>query len=342
MKDKENRKGQQAPGGEDDLLQTLFDNSGARERPPQEFEREAREVLYAEWKHTSGRRKKRRFLTGLAVAASLLVALGVMVRLGVGPSLPGPEIRLAIMENMTGTVRVYRDDGSLKQKSLKSDEWLMGQQKVATGMDSAIALRWVNGQSIRMDENTTLRLESSGKIQLESGRIYMDTARRTAKSKALSISTPAGQVRHIGTQFMTSVSLAGTTVSVRSGSVALEQSGAEHLVAQGEQLSVSEDGVRSIKKIDTWGEHWQWVERITPAFDSNGKSIADLLDWVGNETGHLVEYASFDAQDHARTTVLRGKLELEPMKALTLITQSSGMEAMVSGGLITVSLVKTD
>jgi hypothetical protein len=170
----------------------------------------------------------------------------------------------------------------------------------------------------------------------------MDTAHRTANSEALTISTPSGPVRHVGTQFMTAVSLAGTTVSVRYGSVALEQSGTDHLVAQGEQLSVSEDGKRSIQQIDTWGEPWQWAERIAPAFDSDGKSIADLLDWVGNETGQLVEYASFDAQEHARKTVLRGKLELEPMKALTMITQSSGMDARVSGGLITVSLASTD
>lgn len=342
MKDQDKRKGQQAPGGEDDLLQTLFENARAREKPAQEFEREARETLHAEWKRISGRRKKHRFLAGLAVAASLLVALGVVVRLGGGPSLPDPETRLAILENTTGTVRLYRDDGSLIPEPLRPNEWVLGQQKVATGMGSAIALRWVNGQSIRMDENTALRLESSGNIQLESGRIYMDTAQRAAKSEALSISTPAGRVSHVGTQFMTAVSLAGTTISVRSGSVALEQSGTDHLVAQGEQLSVSEDGRRSIQKIESWGEHWQWAERITPAFDSDGKSIADLIDWVGNETGHLVEYASFDAQEHARKTVLRGTLELEPMKALTMITQSSGMEAMVSGGLITVSLANTD
>ncbi len=339
MKDQDKRNGRKGSGGADDQLHTLFQHAGAREKPLGEVEQAARDTLHAQWHQTVARRKRRRILAGLAVAATVVIALGAVIRLTVGPPAPGAAIQLAVVDNLLGTAQVHEDGANAKSESLGMDSRLRSRQVVETGVDSATALRWAHGQSIRLDENTRIRLDSSSGIWLDHGRIYVDTANRASGAESLTIATPAGLVRHVGTQYMTAVSLAGTTVSVRSGKVALQLSGTDHPVARGEQLTISGDGVRSVRQIDPWGDSWQWVESITPAFDSDGKSIADLIEWVASETGHSVEYASFDAEKQARQTVLRGRLELEPMKALTMITQTSGMEAQVSHGLIMVSLV---
>ena len=215
---------------------------------------------------------------------------------------------------------------------------LINRQEVVTGTGSATALRWIHGQSIRLDENTRIRLDSANSIWLYKGRIYVDTTRRGSGAEALTIFTLGAQVRHVGTQYMTAVSAEGISVSVRSGKVALDMSGSEHLVARGEQLTVTGNGKRSVQQIEAWGELWQWTESVTPDFDSDGRTIADLIEWVASETGHSVEYDSFEAEDRALQTILKGKLEREPMKALAMITQTSDMNARVSDGLIMVSL----
>lgn len=341
MNEREYRKNQRKSGGADDQLQTLLQQVSARPRPPDEAEHAARAALSAEWRQISGRRKRRRYMAGLAAAASVLLTVGVMVHFTGWPSANGPGLRLAKVENLVGTAQ-RNVEHSTGRETLNQNEWLVGPQYIQTGPGSAVGLLWTNGQSIRLDEHTRLRLESEQLVRLERGQIYIDTAHRTVGAVALSIATPAGEVRHVGTRYMTTVTPQGTTVSVRSGTVSVDLSGIEHILAQGEQLNVSGDGERSVRQIEIWGEHWQWAERITPAFNSDGKSIADLIDWVGDETGHLIEYDTQDAETQARNTVLRGQLEMEPMMALTMITQTSGMEASVADGLITISLARVD
>ena len=253
MKDQSDRNGQQAPGGDEDLLQTLFRQAGARQKPSSEDELSARAALHADWRQLTALRRKRRVLAGLAVAATVLIAIGAVIRLSGGLSAPGPAVQLAVVENLVGTAQVHPDDGAMKSEQLGTDARLSGRQAVETGDDSAVALRWIHGQSIRLDEGTRVRLDSIDSIRLERGRIYVDTGRRGGATDALTISTPSAQVRHVGTQFMTAVTFAGTTVSVRSGRVALDLSGAEHLVASGEQVTVSSDGKRSKQQIETWG-----------------------------------------------------------------------------------------
>ena len=338
MKDQDRKNGQQRPGGEEELLQTLFRQAGAREKPGTEEERAAREALRAEWQRMVGRRKKRRFATGLALAASLFIAIAVVILTAGGPPAPGPATQLAAVDALRGTVRYFPAGISRNPEPLRESSRLTGGNALETRADSGVALAWVHGQSIRLDENTRVQFESPGDIRLEHGRVYVDTAGQSRAAEGLVILTPAGRVRHVGTQYMTAVAPAGTTVSVRAGRVSLDTSGTLNYVTRGEQLTVSVDGRHQVEEIDTWGEQWEWAASIAPAFDSDGKTIADLIDWVAGETGHEVEYASLRAEEQARQTVLRGQLGLEPIKALEMITQTSGLQARLSGGRIAVSL----
>jgi len=338
MKNQDSRKSQEKSGG--DVLQALFQHASARERPSAELERAARDTLSAEWRQIATHRKRRRQLAGLALAASVLVAVGFAISVSGTFSSPAPAIQLAVVEKQAGRARILADESAEKFEILRIDSGLMSRQVVETGPGSVTGLLWIHGQSIRLDENTRVRLESSGLIRLDRGRMYVDTAKSAAKAETLLISTPAGLVRHVGTRYMTVVSLAGTTLSVRSGKVMIDLEGIEHLVSRGEQINVGGDGQRTMQQIETWGEQWQWAERSSPTIDADGKTIAELIDWVAGETGHTVEYASSDAERQARNTIFRGQLELEPMKALSTITQTSGMDAQVLDGRIVVSLAQ--
>jgi ferric-dicitrate binding protein FerR (iron transport regulator) len=341
MKKQDHSKESHRPDGTDDLLQKLLRHAGTREKPPGEFERIARESLHAEWRQISDRRKRHRWMIGFAAAASLLVTIGVVVQFAGGVSATEPGVRLAQVKNLTGTA-LANGPGREDISPLDSGDWLLSGQYLETARGSAIALHWTNGQSVRLDENTRMQLNSAQDIGLKQGRIYVDTNEHAGDANILAISTPAGELRHVGTQYMTEVTPAGTTVSVRSGTVLIDLSGTGHMVKQGEQLSISGDGTRLIQQIQPWGEPWLWAESITPAFASDGKSIADLLAWVETETGRSIQYDSEDAEVLAQTTKLHGRVEQAPMSTLFTVTQTSGMEARVSDGVIFISLVHVD
>jgi hypothetical protein len=86
------------------------------------------------------------------------------------------------------------------------------------------------------------------------------------------------------------------------------------------------------------GAAWQWAEALAAPYASDGRSLADFLGWVGRETGHRVEYASTDAAHAAANAELRGKVEMEPMRALQSVVQTSDLLAEVDDGIITVRL----
>ena len=204
-----------------------------------------------------------------------------------------------------------------------------------------MAIRWLNGESIRLDEHTKLRLKSAVEIELIAGRIYVDTAGAGPIAELL-ITTPAGQVRHLGTRYMTTVSAGGTSVSVREGQVLLEAQGVETVAGRGEQLKVNASGAHSLEMISTYGPLWQWTEELAPVFSSDGRSIADFLDWVARESGRVVEFASPQAEKLAGDTLLRGQVEMEPMRALNVVMQTSDLASEVSAGMIVVRLLAED
>jgi hypothetical protein len=62
--------------------------------------------------------------------------------------------------------------------------------------------------------------------------------------------------------------------------------------------------------------------------------MSDFLDWVSRESGRSLEYGSVAAETLARDTVMRGTVDLQPMRALELMLQTSDLVAKVHTGVI--------
>jgi ferric-dicitrate binding protein FerR (iron transport regulator) len=323
-----------------DNLKELFRHASARERPPAEKELAVLQALHAEWSGLARHRKWRKAVIALAAAASIFLALIVGWNQVQSPQSPGPAMHLAAVEKLTGTVLV-QSSGDPATQSLEVSGTLETGQQIVSADDSRVAIRWLNGESIRMDEHTKLRLNSATGIELLAGRIYVDTTGASPIAELL-ITTPAGLVRHLGTRYMTTVSAGGTSVSVREGQVLLEAQGVETVASRGEQLNVNASGAHSLEMISTYGSLWQWTEELAPVFSSDGRSMADFLDWVARESGRVVEFASPRAEKLARDTLLRGQVEMEPMHALNVVMQTSDLAPEVNAGTIVVRLPTED
>jgi hypothetical protein len=79
---------------------------------------------------------------------------------------------------------------------------------------------------------------------------------------------------------------------------------------------------------------------LAPAFALDGRSLADFLDFVGRETGRTVAYTSPRAAQLANSTRLRGNVEIDPVRALDAILQTTDLEAEARGGALRITLRK--
>jgi len=320
---------------EEEVLKALFKHASSRKRPPQAVENEIRETLHGEWLKQTRKRRLRKRVAGWAIAASVLLALLVSTGLLWQPAPDLQQVSLATVEKMTGDVYV-RNEGEQVARVLPSVGLVAGSE-LSTSSGSRIALTWDNGESIRVDENSRIAFISSSEIGLHSGHIYIDSAGARIKDKAFSIRTPSGPVSHLGTQYITGITGDGISISVREGEVSIG-SGAERTIAmQGQKLSITSDGHQSLTSIPVYGENWQWIEQLAPDFNMDGRTMQDFLDWVGHETGLEIKYDSDKTRAVAAQTRMHGMVELEPLRAMELILQTSDLTHVLKDGTIRIS-----
>lgn len=324
-------------GNSDELFASLFKNAATRTRAPADDEARIHATLHTEWRQALGRRRWRRLTVGLAAAASVVLAIFVSTGVFNDPPVQTPTRTVASVVKQSGRVLVGTGGTLEAMQRLRAEETLLSGMVISTAYDARLALRWLGGESIRLDENTRLRLISETEMELLSGRIYIDTHADDSQpigTSELAINTPFGRVQHLGTRYMTSLTHASVIVSVRQGSVAVTGNNEESIATSGQQLSVSSKGNVSLAPIAVFGETWQWVEEISPGFTLDGRSLSDFLDWVSRESGRSLEYGSAAAKTLARDTVMHGTIDLQPMRALKLMLQTSDLVAEVHTGVI--------
>lgn len=326
---------QHHPGDDDrdDLLESLLGHATARQRAPAQDERRVRDSLHRQWLDMTLRRRRLRsgFAAGLAASILLAAVVGIIRLDRQAPD--GPLVQLATVDKQSGNVYTHPVAEPASSRRLASGALFAG-QAIATARNARVAFTWSSGESVRVDQNTRLTLVSATAIQLLEGRIYFDSGRAGEARGALQFRTPAGTVRHLGTQFMAGVSGSTLTLSVREGKVTVGGDGPASTATPGEQIQVTAGGAQTRQPIRTYGALWAWTEALTPGFSLDGHSAHEFIDWVSRETGRKASYASAAAERLARQTTLHGSIDLEPMRALELILQTSDLVPVIRNGEI--------
>lgn len=331
-----NHKDNQAGHSPEDRIEALLREAAVRERPSKADETAIREALHAEWKAATTKRKRLK-AGGFAVAAALLVAV-LAFQLNEAGSGPAPAaVTLASVDIIEGIAETSVGDEPPTGR-VTQDSNLSSGTSLSTTAGAALSLTWRDGSSVRIDQQTRLRLTHAGEIELLEGQVYIDSRDRPADTLSPALLTPAGLVRHTGTRYMTSVEAGQTRVRVRDGAVALDWTDGAHTANEGQEVSASAGTAPVVRNIATYGEDWAWADSLAEPFDANGRTIAEFLEWVGHETGHEIRYESPRASQLAHETQLRGEVTLDPMRALDLVLQTSELSAQVDHGIITVRL----
>ena len=191
--------------------------------------------------------------------------------------------------------------------------------------------------SLRADRNTRLAFEDVDQVRLMQGSVYVDSGGLNTVSK-LRIETPAGEVRHLGTQFLVSVSGTATRIRVREGRVALARAGsAAHDIAAGDALEVDGSKVQLLQDQPANGAEWEWATNTAPAFDIENRPLAEFLSWVAREHGWRLTYLDESTRLRAHDIRLHGSVAgLAVTAMLERVELITGVSLRVQDGVLQV------
>lgn len=301
----------------------------------------ARSAVRTEWQAVYCKRRIRRRLVTVAAAASIVgaIAAGLFV-LRLPSALPE---RVATIEKASGSIYLLGEQSVLHE--LPDLTELSTGQTLVTGDNSAIALAWLGGGSLRIDEGSRVEFTSPVEIFLRDGRVYFDSQPSALQGDALPgsasgfvVRTTEGLIRHVGTQYMAGVTANSVTVSVREGRVIVAGNTVDATATAGQQVRLQGNSKPSYANISAHGELWRWAERIAPAVIADRRSAYEFIYWVARESGLDVQFASDSVEQSAHTTRMSGGSgDLEPRAALHLLLQTTTLKAVIADGSILIT-----
>jgi FecR protein len=308
--------------GNPDLLAELLRAAGRREAPSPEAY--ARTYAIASDALASKLRARRRNLALRLAAGLAVIAIGIAI---VGDFSPAPAVTAARLDRLIGAAEMSPSGTDRWMPLGGGSVTLEAGAALRTSAGARVGLLLARGESLRLDERTQITLASPTRIDLVAGTIYLDTGDETAREPHLSIVTPLGITRDIGTQFEVRFRDGGYRLRVRSGTVLLERGADRTRTRAGDEVRFTRHGSFERLHIASDSPEWHWVESVAPDPGIDGETLTSLLDWIAAETGRTIRYDSVAVEDRARITVLHGNVRgLAPLDALAAMLATTDFE----------------
>jgi ferric-dicitrate binding protein FerR (iron transport regulator) len=310
-------------GTDDRDLAALLAAAGPLARPSPEAMAEARAAVEAEWRAAvATRRNRQRTMTWAAAAGIAVAAVAVWIA---RPWVQPAHELVGAVERIVGEVE--QDSGRGRWTPLAATDALDAGTRLRTGSDGRAALQLGSGIELRLDSRTVIAIAEPGRAVLAEGAVYVDAgAEPGAATQDFLLETPAGTVRHLGTQYEARIVDGALRVGIREGRVEIGSRGGKLLGEAGEQL-VLQDGRLTRSQLAATADDWDWVAMVTPPFSIEGRSVDAFLGWAGRETGRAVVYATPEAERRAREVALRGTVEgLTPDEAVVAVLSTTSLQ----------------
>lgn len=303
------------PGGEEDARLERMIGDALRGEPLDELRlARMRSTVHGEWRATIAAQGqvRRRPWVGVAAAAVLLAAI-VVGWLAMRPA------------EVFGVLQGPLADSGLADARLRVGARFQVRSSLLVALQA--------GGLLRAQPGSELALESAGEVRLLRGTVFLDAQGR-APSMALRVDTPAGVVRHLGTQFEVAIVDDKVRVRVREGSVSVR---GDLRVGEGEQLTLGPGGEARREPFATYDSGWRWVESPLADVPVDGRSLAFLLQWVARDTGRKLEFSDERSATLAGETILHGSVTgLAPELALRAMLATTSLEADIRADRIVV------
>ncbi len=265
------------------------------------------ETVHKSWRRNTFRGAMLRWMVPAGVAATVAITM-------IFVSQPDPvPLRVA------ATVSRVVGSGPISSEYLQGAPVHAG-EVISTGSDEGLSLLLARSESLRIDENTRIRVDAADRFTLLAGRIYADTGQFVYRNGGLKIDTEFGVVTDVGTQFSVAAIDQSLDVAVREGRVGVRSQTDTYAARMGERLTLVQGEGASVTELDTHDEYWDWVVDLTPMFDTTNKSLLDFLKWAARETGRELQFGSDESRMFAMRTDVHGSVDgMTPDEALEAV-----------------------
>ncbi len=324
---------------ERDIVEVLR-STGRRSEPPDELTRSVRAAVEAEWREVIAQRARRRLFGRIGFSAAAALVLAAVAVWIYQPLFLSSGEKMADVSIAVGAVRVK--SGVLgRWQPVAQHQAVHAGEVLATAANGRAALTLAGELSLRLDHDTRIALTDATHITIESGAVYVDSSGNLPpQEERLQVMTPAGAVRHVGTQYEARLVDSGVRIAVREGRVQLNTTaGATHLAAAGEQMTVSAAGAVERSAISRYDASWQWAATTAPGFDIDGRPVTQFLAWAGRELGRDVVFATPESEAEASRILLSGSIEgLAPDDALAAVLPTTPLRSDLRDGRLVISI----
>lgn len=317
-----------------DELERLLAASAPRPRASDEVESAVRSAVQSEWENMIAERRYRH-MAAFGIAASLLI---FVLATGLFSSRAAQAPTVGQWERVAGAVSVETADGH--SAPAKPGSVVAAGTRLISATNAGGAILWSGQMSLRINEDTSLRVLSDGHIELEHGELYIDTraADESQSGPPLTIEVAGFEIQHVGTQYMVGYRNRSVTAVVRSGSIEVTGSGPRQWAPKGQSLTRRGSDDWAQQSVATFGNAWSWAEELSPRLHVQGQPLGVILAWAAKETGREVYYASKEARVLAESKTLESDTQLEVVTALQVVTRTSDLRALIDGARIIVDL----
>jgi ferric-dicitrate binding protein FerR (iron transport regulator) len=299
---------------ENDPIAALIQLAGHRPAVPPEVTARVRDAVRDEWERSTRRRTRTRWMAAAACIA--LVATIALIALRTPATSPAPTSRAIVARAETITGAAIGAGGRFLEPGME----LRAGDVLETARGAAASVLW-GGATLRVDGNTHLRLQSTHRLSLDRGAVYV-----ASNGAGVVVTTPLGAIEDIGTQFEVRVDAGALRVRVRDGRIDLRRNGETHSASAGVELSAGASGEVTRRAVPRSGAEWDWILRAAPAMALEGRTLRGVIDAVSREKGLTPVYA-----ERVSDARLHGNLPLSPDEALAAALTASGASARVDG-----------
>ena len=283
------------------------------------------DIVHQSWKRDAVRAAAKRWMLPIALAASAAL---VAIYMSQPESLPPVAV---------GTVAKVVSPATGGSAYALGEEIFVG-MTIETREDEGLSFLLARNESLRLGENSTLRVEAGDQFTLLSGRVYADTGEFIYRDGGLRIDTALGAVTDIGTQFAVSIQDELLDVAVREGRVDIRSDTHKYVAMSGDRVTLAEQGGMSVDPLALTDDYWNWTTDLAPTFDIEGKSLMDFLKWVARESGRLLFFEDSELRMAAMRTDLHGSIsDFSPLEALESVISTTTFRYQIESDRIVIA-----
>jgi len=240
--------------------------------------------------------------------------------------------KVSIVRELQPLADVQRVLGEVKiaGEQAVGDSLIPADSAIITGTEGRVALRLSGGQSLRIDSLSQVRLHSPGEISLDKGAIYIDTTFASIHDP-IRVTTSLGTAQDIGTRFQVRLTAMAMVVGVRDGLVEVSQAGQAVVpVDKGRSVELDAKGGVVTKPLEANDPDWDWIDKVAPAFDIQGATLEQYLNWYTHERSLELVWADGASEKKAKKAVLAGSIDASSLDdGLDMVQQIAPFEYRV-------------